>query len=69
MPVITYEPSIGTLDDLMTAWERAQTLSRGMSKPVCIWVQFDPIRYTVRGKEIPGPEGATLLTTVEPTGE
>lgn len=38
MPIVTYEPSIGTLDDLMTAWERAKTLARGMDKDVCIWV-------------------------------
>lgn len=69
MPIVTYEPSIGTLDDLMTAWERAKTLARGMDKDVCIWVQFDPVRYTVRGVGVPGPEGATLLTTVEPEDE
>lgn len=67
MPVVTYEPSIGSVDDLLTAWDRAKALSRGMDRDVCIWVQFNPIRYTVRGRGIPGPEGATLLTTVEPT--
>lgn len=65
--VTTFEPSIGTLDDLMTAWERAKTLARGMDKPVCIWVAFNPIRYTVRGLGIPGNEGETRLTTVEPS--